>query len=104
MYPFPSFEPVPHFKSGSFWPVYRFLRRQIRWSDIYISLRIFQFVVSHTVKGFPDGSDGKEFACIAGDLVQSLAWKGFLEEDMATHSSILAWRVPMDSGVTKTWT
>ena len=30
----------------------RFLRRQIRWSGIPISLRIFQFVVIHTVKGF----------------------------------------------------
>ena len=31
---------------------YRFLRRQVRWSGIPISLRIFQFVVIHTVKGF----------------------------------------------------
>ena len=34
------------------WPAYRFLRRQVRWSGIPISLRIFQFVVIHTVKGF----------------------------------------------------
>ena len=34
------------------WPAYRFLKRQVRWSDIPISLRIFQFVVIHTVKGF----------------------------------------------------
>ena len=34
------------------WPTYRFLRRRIRWSGIPISLRIFQFVVIHTVKGF----------------------------------------------------
>ena len=36
----------------SSWPAYRFLRRQVRWSGIPISLRIFQFVVIHTVKGF----------------------------------------------------
>ena len=30
------------------WPAYRFLRRQIRWSGVPISLRIFQFVVIHT--------------------------------------------------------
>ena len=36
----------------AFWPAYRFLKRQIRWSAIPISLRIFLFVVSHTVKGF----------------------------------------------------
>ena len=35
-----------------FWPAYRFIRRQVRWSGIPISLRIFQFVVIHTVKGF----------------------------------------------------
>ena len=29
-----------------------FLKRQIRWSDIPISFRIFQFVVIHRVKGF----------------------------------------------------
>ena len=34
------------------WPVYRFLRRQVRWSGIFISLRIFQFTMIHTVKGF----------------------------------------------------
>ena len=26
--------------------------------------------------------------------VQSLGWKDPLEEEMATHSSILAWRIP----------
>ena len=30
--------------------------------------------------------------------VQSLSWKDPLEEEMATHSSILAWRIPMDRG------
>ena len=34
------------------WSAYRFLRRQVRLSGIHISLRIFQFVVIHTVKGF----------------------------------------------------
>ena len=30
------------------WPAHRFLRRQVRWSGIPVSLRIFQFVVIHT--------------------------------------------------------
>ena len=34
------------------WPAYKFLRRQVRWSGIPISFRIFQFVVIHRVKGF----------------------------------------------------
>ena len=32
------------------WPAYRFLRRQVRWSGIPISWRIFQFVMIYTVK------------------------------------------------------
>jgi len=44
--------------------------------------------------------------------VPSLGWEDLLEEGMATHSSILAWRIPMDKGawqatvhgVTKRWT
>ena len=30
--------------------------------------------------------------------VQSLDWEDPLEEGKATHSSILAWRIPMDRG------
>ena len=30
--------------------------------------------------------------------VQSLSWENPLEEDMTTHSSILAWRIPMENG------
>ena len=32
--------------------------------------------------------------------VQFLGWEDPLEEGVATHSSILAWRIPMDRG---TW-
>ena len=30
--------------------------------------------------------------------VQSLGWEDLLEKGMATHSSILAWRIPTDRG------
>ena len=30
--------------------------------------------------------------------VLSLCWEDPLEEDMATYSSILAWRIPLDRG------
>ena len=30
--------------------------------------------------------------------MRSLGWEDPLEEGMATHSSILAWRIPMDTG------
>jgi len=46
------------------------------------------------VLGFPGGSDGKESACNAGDQVLSLDEETLLKTGMATHSSILAWRIP----------
>ena len=39
-------------------------------------------------------TDNKEFACNAGDPVQSLGEKDPLEKEMAIHSIILAWRIP----------
>ena len=44
--------------------------------------------------GFPGDSEVKESACSAGDLGSSLSREDPLEEEMATHSSILAWRIP----------
>ena len=35
---------------------------------------------------------------VQGTWVQSLGWEDPLEEGMATHSSSLAWRIPMDRG------
>ena len=44
------------------------------------------------------GSVGKKSACSAGDWLQSLGQEDLLEKGMATHSIILAWRIPMDKG------
>ena len=59
------------------------------------------------------GTSGKEPTCQWASLVaqrvknlpamretwvQSLGWEDPLEEGMATHLSILAWRIPMDRG------
>ena len=44
--------------------------------------------------GFPGSSEVKASACNAGDLVQSLGQEDPLEKEMATHSSILACRIP----------
>ena len=43
---------------------------------------------------FPGGSNGKESACNARDLDQSLGQEDALEKEMSTHSSILAWENP----------
>ena len=40
------------------------------------------------------GSDGKESACNVGDLHSIPGSEDPLEKGMATHSSILAWRIP----------
>jgi len=43
---------------------------------------------------FPGGSDSKESAFKAEVWVLFLGWEDPLEKEMATHSSILAWRIP----------
>ena len=43
--------------------------------------------------GFPGGSLGEEFDCSAGDPGLIPSQEDPLEEGMATHSSILAWRI-----------
>ena len=54
-------------------------------------------IESHLVN-FPGGSDVKESTCMQETWVQSLGWEDPLKEGMATHSSILAWKIPMDKG------
>ena len=44
---------------------------------------------------FPGGPDGKKPARNVGDP----GWDDPLEEGMVTHSSILAWRLPMDKNL-----
>ena len=44
------------------------------------------------------GSVSKESACNAGDLGLIPGSEAPLEGEMATHSSILAWKNPMDRG------
>ena len=54
----------------------------------------------------------KNLTAMQETWVQSLGWENPLEECMATHSSTLAWKIPMDRGawqatiygVTKSWT
>ena len=43
---------------------------------------------------FPGGSDGKASAYNAGDPDSISVSEDLLEKEMATHSSILAWKIP----------
>ena len=47
------------------------------------------FLVSQMIKNLP---------AMRETWVQFLGWEDPLKESMATHSSVLAWRIPMDRG------
>ena len=52
---------------------------------------------TESLMGFPGGASGNEPACQYrrhATWVPPLAWEDPLEEGRATHSSILAWRIP----------
>ena len=44
--------------------------------------------------GFPCGSAGEDLPAMLETWVRSLGWEDPLEKGKATHSSILAWRIP----------
>ena len=50
------------------------------------------FVYVYVYKNFPGGSDGKNLPAKQETQVRFLGWEDPLEEKMATHSTILAWR------------
>ena len=56
----------------------------------YLLQNSWAFLVALMVKNLP---------AMWETWVQSLGWEDSLEESMATHSSILAWRNPLDRGV-----
>ena len=51
-------------------------------------------VHGHVYFGLPGVSDGKASACNAGDAGSSPGSGRSLEKEMATHASILTWRIP----------
>ena len=51
-------------------------------------------------KGFQMAQMVKNLPAMWETWIQSLGWEDPLEEGMATHSIILAWRIPMDR---ETW-
>ena len=55
--------------------------------DVWLELTV-------TEKDFPGGSDGKESVCNAVDPGLILGQEDPLKKGMATHFSVLAWRIP----------
>ena len=66
----------------------------IREYGVY--MYIYVHIYTHIHMGFPGGSDCKEFNYSVEDLGSVPGWEDPLEEGMATHSSILAWRISTD--------
>ena len=70
------------------------------------------YTIAYIYIGFLGASDGKESACNAGDLGSIPGSGRSSEKGMATHSNILAWRIPWTEGpgglqsigVIKSWT
>ena len=71
--------------------------------EVLSLVRVQTCLVAQTVKNLPAMRETR---------VQALGWEDSLEEVMATHSSLLAWRIPVDRGawwatvhrVKKSWT
>ena len=80
---------------------------------LHISTKVFKQIrcLLTPSRDFPGGPSGKEPACqcswaslvaqlvknppaVQETWVRSLGWEGPLEKEMATHSSIPAWRIP----------
>ena len=62
--------------------------RKIHWRKDRLPIRVFL--------DFPGDADGKESTSNVGDLGSIPGLGSPLEEGMASHSSILTWRIPMD--------
>ena len=92
-YTFKSENPHPQFVGRVFF--FFFLLPSSKAYDTLIPLSL--------IEGFPGGSDGKESACNAGDP-GSITGEDPLEKGMATHSSILAWRILLQHSCRITWT
>ena len=66
--------------------------------------------LSHKIRASPVTQSVKNPPAMRETWVQSLGWEDPLEKGMATHSSILAWRIPWTAEpgrvheVTKSWT
>ena len=67
------------------------------YTDIHTCTYICRYIYINTYMGFPAGSVVKNLPARQETQemqVQFLGWEDPLEEEMATHFSILAWEIP----------
>ena len=68
------------------------------WDGITKSMDMSLSKLWEFVMDLPGSSDGKAVKATVWEIcVQFLVWEDLLEKEMATHSSILAWRIPWTS-------
>ena len=82
------------------WILYHWVRWELHAHNVCVCV----CVASHIYMGFPGGTSGKEPACqwrrhkkrgsSPWIWVGSMGWEDPLEEATATHSQILAWKIP----------
>ena len=68
------------------------------YKQISVMLAFYFFGQLVGSPGFPGGTRVKKLPINKETWVWSLGWEDPLEEGMATLSSVLAWRIPMDRG------
>ena len=72
-----------------------YLCTSVLYMYMYNHKHVISFLYFFVFLGlFPGGSGSKESVCNAGYLVWLLGQEDPLEKGMATHSSILSWRIP----------
>ena len=65
----------------------------------HLEFRLIYFQLSQLLNlDFPVAQTVKSLPAMQETRVRSLGWEDPLEKEMATHPSILAWRIRMDRG------
>ena len=65
-----------------------------KYYKMFLFHEIIEMIVVNGCFGLPWCSDGKNPPAMQATQIQSLGSKDPLKKGMATHSSILAWRIP----------
>jgi len=77
---------------------YDFPRSEKSWGHVSSLVCLFFYLVEFVLHsgsiGLPTWRSGKESAAMEEMRVRFLGWEDPLEEEVATHCSILAWKIP----------
>jgi len=74
------------------------LRKILIHTSDAVTFNLISRLLGEAFWGSPGGCVVKNWPASAGDTGSAPGWEKPLEGEMATHSSILAWRIPVDRG------